>query len=142
MTLTLEQIHCVEWMHPKTAVRGDMLIADAARLMADKDIGCVLVSVDGKEVGMVTERDILKRVVAKGLDPTSTRVDQVQSEPLVTVDEEATLEDAANLMAQNRIRRLPVVNKKDEIIGIVSTRTISYALARSREDRGPSRAKN
>jgi len=102
----------------------------------------VLVSVDGKEVGMVTERDILKRVVAKGLDPTSTRVDQVQSEPLVTVDEEATLEDAANLMAQNRIRRLPVVNKKDEIIGIVSTRTISYALARSREDRGPSRAKN
>lgn len=142
MTLTLERIHCVEWMHPKTSVRGDTMIADAARLMADKDIGCVLVSVDGKEVGMVTERDILKRVVAKGLDPTSTRVDQVQSEPLVTVDEDATLEDAANLMAQNRIRRLPVVNKKDEIIGIVSTRTISYALARSREDRGPSRAKN
>jgi len=127
--LTLEKLDCVkEWMHPKTVVRGDMSITEVARLMAERDIGSVIVSVEGKEVGMLTERDILKKVVAKGLDPTSVTAGQLQTKPLVTISENARLEDAADIMAGRKIRRLPVINKEGEIVGIVTTRTISYAL--------------
>jgi len=127
--LALEELDSVkEWMHPKTVVRGETSITEVARLMAEKDIGSVLVSVEGKEVGMLTERDILKKVVAKGLDPNSVKAGQLQTKPLVTIDENARLEDAADLMAGQKIRRLPVIDKEGEIVGIVTTRTISYAL--------------
>jgi len=117
-----------KWMHSKTVVPSDVTVQKVAELMVEKNIGSVIVSVSGREAGIITERDILKRVTAKGLNPASIKVEQIMSRSLITIHENASLEEAAELMSKHRIRRLPVVNQKGEIIGIVTTRTISYAL--------------
>jgi len=117
-----------KWMHGKTVVRGDMTIQRVAEVMDSKNIGSVIVSIDDVEKGLLTERDILRKVIAKGLSPNSVASAQVMTTPLVTVNQNATIWDAADIMKQHNIRRLPVTNERGEIIGIITTRTISNAL--------------
>ena len=92
-------------------------VFDAAVLMSEKRIGC-LVIVDGEEpVGIVTERDFVRRVVAKNL-PLETKVSEIMSKPLITIDPDASLREAARLMLNNKVRRLPVV-KENQLVGII-----------------------
>jgi len=92
-------------------------VFDAAVLMSEKLIGC-LVIVDGEEpVGIVTERDFVRRVVAKNL-PLETTVSEIMSQPLITIDPDASLREAARLMLKNKVRRLPVV-KENKLVGII-----------------------
>jgi CBS domain-containing protein len=92
-------------------------VFDAAVLMSEKLIGC-LVIVDGEEpVGIVTERDFVRRVVAKNL-PLETTVSEIMSQPLITIDPDASLREAARLMLNNKVRRLPVV-KENKLVGII-----------------------
>ena len=92
-------------------------VFDAAVLMSEKRIGC-LVIVDGEEpVGIVTERDFVRRVVAKNL-PLETTVSEIMSQPLITIDPDASLREAARLMLNNKVRRLPVV-KENQLVGII-----------------------
>ena len=92
-------------------------VFDAAVLMSEKLIGC-LVIVDGEEpVGIVTERDFVRRVVAKNL-PLETTVSEIMSQPLITIDPDASLREAARLMLNNKVRRLPVV-KENKLAGII-----------------------
>ncbi len=95
----------------------DKTVFEAAKLMCDSQLGC-LVIVDGfVPVGIVTERDIVRRVVAQRL-PLETKVSEVMSKSLVTVDPGASLKEAARLMSDNKIRRLPV-SKDKRLVGIV-----------------------
>ena len=92
-------------------------VFDAAVLMSEKLIGC-LVIVDGEEpVGIVTERDFVRRVVAKNL-PLETTVSEIMSQPLITIDPDASVREAARLMLNNKVRRLPVVNE-NKLAGII-----------------------
>jgi CBS domain-containing protein len=68
-------------------------------------------------IGIVTERDIVRRVVAKKL-PLDTKISQIMSQSLITVDADASLKEAARLMSSNKIRRLPVL-KQNKLVGIV-----------------------
>jgi CBS domain-containing protein len=89
----------------------------AAELMSSNQLGCLVV-VDGEmPVGIVTERDIVRRVVAKRL-PLNTKINAVMSKSLITVDPDASLKEAARLMSANKIRRLPV-SKDNKLVGIV-----------------------
>jgi len=98
-------------------------IQDAAKLMADANIGCILVTENARFVGIVTERDLLKKVVAIGSDPTKETVKKVMSSPLITIDANEDIETANNMMEKNRIRRLPItINGKIE--GIITSRTV------------------
>jgi len=115
-------------MRSKAKVSSDTSIVEVAEVMASKDVGSVLVTVDGKEKGILTERDLTRKVVAKGLDPKSTKAKDVMSSPLLTVSQDATLLEAAGIMSKKRVRRLPVVNESGDVVGIISTRIISYAL--------------
>ena len=95
----------------------DKSVFDAAELMSSNQLGC-LVIVDGKEpVGIVTERDIVRRVCAKKL-PEETKVSEIMSKSLITIDPEASLKDAARVMSSNKIRRLPVL-QQGTLVGIV-----------------------
>jgi len=95
----------------------DSSVFEAAELMSSSQLGCLVV-VDGEApVGIVTERDIVRRVVAKRL-PVNTKVSEVMSKSLITVDPDASLKEAARLMSSNMIRRLPV-SKDNKLIGIV-----------------------
>ena len=92
-------------------------VFEAAELMCQNQLGCLVV-VDGEvPVGIVTERDIVRRVVAKRL-PLETKISEVMSTTLITVDPDASLKEAARLMSTNKIRRLPV-SKDNKLVGIV-----------------------
>ncbi len=100
------------------SVNVNQTIFEAAELMSSKGISCVLVTDGEVPVGVVTERDIVGRVVAKrkSLD---LKVSAIMSSSLITVDPDASLKEAARLMSANRIRRLPVL-KKNKLVGIIS----------------------
>ena len=93
---------------------------EAAKIMADKDIGTLIVVDERKPIGIVTERDLVKRVCAKDLKASDIKIRDIMSKPLVTVQPNAPIELAATLMAENKIRRLPVV-KDEKLVGIITT---------------------
>lgn len=98
-------------------------IGEAARLMKQEDIGPVLI-VDGNGsrtlVGILTDRDIVLKVIAEGLDPKSTRIEQVMSKKLVTCRTDDNVDVAMNAMAQYQLRRIPVVGENMRLEGIIS----------------------
>lgn len=104
---------------PSTVGR-DENIRRAAQIMKDQDTGVVPV-VDGKKiVGMVTDRDIVVRLIAEGRDPSTVKVSDVMTTTVRSVREDASIDDVLTLMTSAEIRRVPVVNRNDEIVGIVS----------------------
>jgi CBS domain-containing protein len=92
-------------------------VYDAAHLMSTKEVGCVVVVIKGFPVGIITERDIVKKIVAvhSSLD---VKVTDIMTKQLITTDPEMSLKDAARLMSINSIRRLPVL-KQNKLVGIV-----------------------
>jgi CBS domain-containing protein len=94
-------------------------LRDAARTMRKGDFGAMPVVDDGRLVGMLTDRDIVVRAVAEGLDPMSARVGDVASPSPVAVAPDQDLDEAMELMAEYRLRRLPVVDG-ERLVGVVS----------------------
>jgi CBS domain-containing protein len=94
-------------------------LMDASRAMADNDIGDVIVVDDGNVSGIVTDRDIVVRAIAKGSEPKTTRVSDVLSGQVQTLGPDASIGDAVRLMTEGAIRRIPVV-EGGRPIGIVS----------------------
>lgn len=92
---------------------------DAARLMVDKHIGSLVANRDGLPFGIVTERDVVEKIVANANDPSKITVGEIMTAPLVTIDAAAPLIDAARRMVEKQVKRL-VVTEHDRIIGIVS----------------------
>ena len=98
----------------------DQTLTNVARIMRDEGVGDVLVTEDGKLRGIVTDRDIVVRAVAEGLDPQRETVDAVFSgQDLATISPDAPLEEAVRLMREKAVRRLPVV-ENGRPVGILS----------------------
>jgi len=95
-------------------------LQEAAQKMEQFDIGPLPICDGERLVGMLTDRDITVRAVAKGWDPRTTSVREAMSPELVYGLEEQDIQDAARLMEQYQIRRLPVVNREKRLVGIVS----------------------
>ncbi len=94
-------------------------VLEAAEIMNRHEIGCVVVKNNGNPVGILTERDILKRVVFKKRDPAITKTHEVMSKPLVTIKPHRAITTAVKLMIRKKIKKLVVVNA-DHLIGILS----------------------
>lgn len=103
-----------------TTVAPSTPVAEVARLMKREDVGSVPVCESDRLIGTVTDRDIALRVVAEGKDPQSTKVSDVASTDLVTIDPQQSLDEALRLMAQHQVRRLPVVEEDGRLVGIVA----------------------
>jgi CBS domain-containing protein len=106
-------------------------LRDAARSMREGDFGSMPVVDDGRLVGMLTDRDIVVRGVAQGLDPTTCRVGDVASREPVTVAPDQDLDDAIELMARHRVRRLPVV-ADGRLVGVVSQADVALGAKESK----------
>lgn len=104
---------------PVITLDAERTIHEAARIMGEKRIGSVVITKHSKPVGIFTERDLLTKVIANGIDLRSTRVETCMSSPLITVDEETSLKDAIVLMASRGIMRLPIT-ARNELVGIVT----------------------
>ncbi|HEY0159989.1 MAG TPA: CBS domain-containing protein [Thermoanaerobaculia bacterium] len=110
--------------NPETVSDGDS-IRDVARIMKDSDTGVVPV-VDGRKIiGLITDRDIVVRGVAEGRDIETLRVNEIMTKSVRSVREDATVNDALQMMSSADIRRIAVVNSNDELVGIVSIGDIS-----------------
>ena len=86
-------------------------VLNAARLMNERGVGCVVVKDDGNMVGIFTERDILRRVVAEQLDPATTKLSEVMTSPVATCVPETTLDECVGVMTGKRIRHIPVLGE-------------------------------
>ncbi len=94
-------------------------VIKAVDLMNKFEIGCLIVVFRKNAVGIVTERDILKRVLAQKRDPQKTRVGQVMSKPLIFGDSNMDVEDAAGLMFEKKIKKLPIC-EDGKLVGLVT----------------------
>jgi CBS domain-containing protein len=99
-------------------------VKEAAEVMNKFEIGCLIAVRKGKAMGIITERDLLKRVVADVKDTTKTKVKDIMSSPLIVVEPDMELEDAVKLMFQMKIKKLPVVDGK-RLMGLVSLTDIA-----------------
>lgn len=108
-------------------VSPEATVAEAARLMRDADIGDVLVVDDGRLVGILTDRDVTVRVTAQGMDPGRARVGDHMTTDLVTGLPDWDVEDAADILAEEQVRRLPIL-ENGRLVGIVSLGDIAVQL--------------
>lgn len=109
-----------EAMTPEVKVASpDQTIRDAAKTMAEIDAGVLPVGENDRLVGMITDRDITVRAVAKGMGP-DTRIRDVMSREVLYCFEDEEIEDVAQNMAELKVRRLPVLNREKRLVGILS----------------------
>lgn len=109
---------------PVVTLGEDATSNQVATLMDENDLGCVVVtSKVGKPVGIITERDLVSRVLAKNVVPDAVKAKTIMTSPLVTIQPDATITEAAREMSRLDIRRLGVVYK-DNLMGIISSRDI------------------
>jgi len=104
-------------------------VDDIAKTMGRERIGSVVITSEGRPVGIFTERDLLTTFLAEGR-PLSTPVGEVASRPLMVVPSGSNVLETAFIMATNRIRRLPLVDENDELVGIVTARDLVEAYAK------------
>lgn len=104
--------------HQVVTVDSSMSVMDTAKIMDDAGIGCVVVIENNIAIGIVTERDFVKRVISRGI-PTSTPIKQVMSSPLIVVNPEENIWEIAELMKQRRIHKVPVV-QQNLLVGMVT----------------------
>lgn len=94
-------------------------VMEAAQLMETKNLSSILVKQDSEFIGILTDRNIITRIVSKGLNPQNAMIGTVMSSPLIIISAEASLEDAAEAMRRHKIRRL-VVEENNHIVGILT----------------------
>jgi len=105
------------------AVRRNATVAEACRTMSEKNVGIVVVLDDDRLLGVFSERDVVRRVVDKGLDPQLTTVDQVMTTDIVVAEEAEDYQAAMRTMDQANIRHLPVV-RGSQVISMLSIRDL------------------
>jgi CBS domain-containing protein len=104
-------------------------VMKAAQLMKSEDVGPIPIVKDGKKLeGIVTDRDLALKVVAKGLDPKTTAVEEVMTGDVVTCKENDDIQKVLKLMQKHQVRRIPVVNNQDELIGIIAQADVATRL--------------
>ncbi len=107
-------------------VRPYSSVKDVVRKMNKFYIGCVLVVEEERPVGIITERDILRRIVEQGYDPAVVKAKDIMSTQLVTISGDVSVEEAARLMARRKIKKLPVV-ENEKLVGIVTSMDVMRA---------------
>ncbi len=108
-------------------VEEDASVAEASLSMYNKRQGCAIVLRQGKPFGIVTDRDVTWKVAGKGLDPKNVKVAEIMSTPLITIDADADLSEAAKMMKKHKIWRLAVI-KEDTLQGVLTAADIVNSL--------------
>jgi CBS domain-containing protein len=116
---------------PQT-ISPDMTAEDAAGMMKSEDVGSLPVASDGQLLGIVTDRDLVTRVLAERKDPSQVKVGDIATKSPATVTPDMKLSEARDVMEEHRVRRLPVM-KGQELVGILSLGDVAWADASTRE---------
>ena len=105
-------------------ITADATVKKAVDLMNKHEIGCLIVVSNCKAIGIVTERDMLNRVLAQRRDPDRTKVSEIMTSPLVVAEPDMELEEAARQMFKMKVKKLPVVSK-GELVGLITLTDIA-----------------
>ncbi len=100
-------------------IAPDQTVFEALRLMAEKDIGALVVVQDGRIVGVLSERDYARKVILVGKSSKETLVSEIMTTPVTTIHPDQTVEEAMEMMTHHHVRHLPVV-ENDQLVGILS----------------------
>jgi len=122
--LTVEEV----MSFPVLTIDPDNSVYEAVVKMVDNDISSlIVVDEEGKDIGIITERDVIEKVVAKSRDPNSVKVKEVMSNPLKKISSSSSIIDALEKMRKSRIKKLGV-EREGKLVGIVSERDLVYAI--------------
>ena len=123
MALELLNEPVSKFTNPKmTTIASNLTIQDAASAMVDSKVDSILVFENNKIMGIVTEKDILHDIVARGLDPTKATLKEIAKQPLITIKKTAPVKEALELMKKHDIRRLVVMDKRP--IGLITQKMV------------------
>ncbi len=95
-------------------------VMKAVKIMNENEIGCLIVTRKGKAIGIITERDLLKRVIGKSRNPKATKVREIMTKPLIAGHPDMDLEEATKLMFKMKIKKLPVVEADGDLRGLIT----------------------
>ena len=116
------------------SAQPDTTVDELAILMRQNDVGAIPIGENDRLVGMVTDRDIVCRCIAAGLDPAATTARDVMSDGIVFCLDEQELDGAARVMERKHIRRLPVINRDRRMIGMLSLGDVYHTVPRHVSD--------
>ena len=115
------------------SIAPDAKVIEALRLMAEKNVGALMVMKGGQLVGMLSERDYARKVALMGKTPLETPVSDIMASPVVTVTLDQTLEDCMTIMTEKRMRHLPVVNG-ERVVGLLSIGDLVKAVIQEQQE--------
>jgi CBS domain-containing protein len=107
-------------------VRNDTSVAEVIAIMAKYDLNFMMVIQSEKPTGIITIHDILVRLVGQGIAPSAVIARMIYTNPLVTINDDATVEEAIKLMKHWKIKHLPVVNKEEKLLGVLTSNDIVF----------------
>lgn len=118
--------------HSIISVSPDISVFESLKVMADNEIGALLITVEGKLVGILSERDYARKVILHGKNSKETKVSEIMTEKVFTIQQSSNLEECMQIMTNSRIRHLPVFNG-EELVGVVSIGDVLKAVLQSKE---------
>jgi CBS domain-containing protein len=129
-------IHTIMTHHPLLeATHLDSIFTISNLMKEGKVSSIIIIDQNRKPIGIITERDIVRRVISDGKDPKITKATDIMSKPLITVEENTHLYDATKKMVKHKIRRLPVIKVNNILVGIVTvTDIIRYCYEKNKDD--------
>lgn len=104
----------------------DNTIIDASRVYRDNKVGCLIITDNEQVVGIVTQRDLIERTICNNLNPEKTKIGEIMSKNIKTINSNDRVEKALDLIKKNKIKRLPVISG-DKLVGIVTVTDIAYS---------------
>ncbi|MCX8150133.1 MAG: CBS domain-containing protein [Candidatus Bathyarchaeota archaeon] len=109
-------------------VGNETTVAEVVKLMAEKDLGYIMVEMQGKPTGIITEHDVIVRLVTQDIPPKSVIARMVYTNPIFTIDQNATVQEAVNMMKYWGVKHLPVTGAQGELVGVVTAENIIFAV--------------
>jgi len=104
-------------------------VLDAAKFMTNMNVGSVIVADGESPSGLITDRDVVAKVIALGKDSSTTKIGKVMVSPVVTISEDKDIIDATKLMSTHGIRRLPITNEQGKLAGVISLDDVLLLLS-------------
>jgi CBS domain-containing protein len=113
--------------HAVSTIGPEETVLDALKLMAEKELGALVVMEEGKLIGLITERDYARKVILKGRTSLETKVREIMTQKVVCSTLERTADEAMAVMTEKRVRHLPVIDEK-QVVGLVSIGDLVKAI--------------
>jgi len=117
-----------------TALPSTATVLDAAKFMTDMNVGSIIVTDNNRPRGLVTDRDVVAKVIAQGKDSRSIKIGEIMVSPVVTISEDKDIIDATQIMSAHGIRRLPVTGSNGKLAGVISLDDVLLVLGKEMQN--------